>query len=213
VVDTGIPGMSDENGIYEWHWAPNSPVEFEFRRDGLAEGKASITADDSEHVLTVLPRLRIAGAVVDARTGQPIEEFRAVPIIHFWEDFPSVEHQDTLECAGGKFSLEFDRADVEHSLQFEAGGYATVRTNRYPIGAAVPPLEIRMYPSKRFVGRVLDEAAQPVANARVYASADTRSFRECRCAASASSREPPKNVSSTRSKARRPALPLVWRET
>lgn len=168
VLDTGIPGTSDANGMYEWHWAPDSPVELTFRRDGFAEGKTSITADESEHVFTLFPRMRIAGTAVDADTGQPIEEFMAVPIIYFQGDSSSVQREDALKCTGGEFSMKFDRCDVEHGLQFEARGHATVRTNRYPIGTTVPPLEIRMTPATRFVGRVLDEAALPVANARVY---------------------------------------------
>ncbi len=168
VLDTGIPGMSDADGIYEWDWAPDSPVEFRFGRDGFAEGQASITADDNEHVLTLLPLLRIAGTVVAADTGRPIEQFAAVPIIHFRKDFPSVEHEEAVQCAAGKFSTEFDRADVEHGLQIEAPGYATVRVGPYPVGATVPPLQLRLTPADRFIGRVLDQSGRPVPNARVY---------------------------------------------
>jgi beta-lactamase regulating signal transducer with metallopeptidase domain/thiol-disulfide isomerase/thioredoxin/uncharacterized GH25 family protein len=168
VLDTGIPRRSDENGIYEWNWAPDSPVDFDFSREEFGEAKASIAADDSEHVVTMHRPLRFAGTVVDAETGRPIDQFAAVPIIHFDEDFPSVEHEEAVQCHAGKFLMEFDRPDVEHSLQFEAPGYATVRTRRYPIGAMVRPLEIHMMPAKRFVGSVLDMAGQPVADARVY---------------------------------------------
>ena len=103
VLDTKIPTMSDADGIYEWNWAPESPVEFEFNRDGFAHGTASITADNSEHVFTMLALLRIAGTVVDADTGRPIEKFAAVPIIHFREDFPSVERDKAVPCTAGKF--------------------------------------------------------------------------------------------------------------
>ena len=116
----------------------------------------------------MLPRLKFAGTVVDANIGQPIERFAVVPIIHFWEDFPNVSRDEAVQCKGGTFSLDLDRGDVEHSLQLEAPGYATVRTGVYAIGAKVPPLEIRMQPAPRFVGLVLDESEQPVANARVY---------------------------------------------
>ncbi len=168
VLDTGIPRMSDADGIYEWNWAPDSPVEFEFSREGFAEGKSSITADNSEHVFTMLAVLRIAGTAVDADTGRPIEKFAAVPIIHFRADFPSVERDKTVPCTAGKFSTQFDRTDVQHGLQLEAPGYATVRVGPYPIGVTVPPLEIRMTRAKRFIGRVQDESGRPVANARVY---------------------------------------------
>ena len=168
VLDTKIPGMSDADGIYEWNWAPDSPVEFEFSREGFANAKASITADNSEHVFTMLALLRIAGTVVDADTGRPIEKFAAVPIIHFREDFPSVERDKAVQCSAGKFLTEFDRPDVQHGLQLEAPGYATVRVGPYPLGATVPPLAVRMTRANRLIGRVLDESGRPVSNARVY---------------------------------------------
>jgi beta-lactamase regulating signal transducer with metallopeptidase domain/thiol-disulfide isomerase/thioredoxin len=168
VLDTKIPVIADAQGIYEWTWAPDSPVEFAFSREGFAERKASITADNSEHVVTMLARLRIAGTVVDADSGRPIENFAAVPIIHFREDFPSVERDEAKQCTAGKFSMEFDRTDVKHGLQLEAPGYATVRVGPYPIGATVAPLEIRMKRANRLIGRVLDESGRPAANARVY---------------------------------------------
>jgi len=168
VLDTGIPGTSDGDGIYEWNWAPDSPVEFQFSRDGFAEGEASITADGSEHVFTMLPRLRITGTVVDADTGRPIEQFAAVPIIHFREDFPSVEHEEAVQCAAGKFLTVFDRTDVQHGMQFETPGYATVRVGPYPIGATISPLQVRLTKADRFIGGVSDESGRPVPNARVY---------------------------------------------
>ena len=57
---------------------------------------------------------------------------------------------------------------MKHGLQIEAPGYATVRVGPYPIGATVPPLEVRMTRANRLIGRVLDESGRPVSNARVY---------------------------------------------
>jgi beta-lactamase regulating signal transducer with metallopeptidase domain/thiol-disulfide isomerase/thioredoxin/uncharacterized GH25 family protein len=168
VLDTKIPGMSDADGIFEWNWAPDSPVEFAFSRDGFANIQASITADNSEHVVTMLALLRIGGTVVDADRGLSIEKFAAVPIIHFRKDFPSVERDEAVQCIAGKFLVTFDRTDVQHGLQLEAPGYMTVRVGPYPIGAAVPPLELRMTRANRLLGRVVDESGRPVSNARVY---------------------------------------------
>lgn len=55
VLDTKIPHKSDENGVYEWNWAPDSPVEFRFSSEGFAGAKAALTADDTEQVFTLLP--------------------------------------------------------------------------------------------------------------------------------------------------------------
>ncbi len=168
VLPTNIPRMSDGRGVYEWNWAPDSPVEFGFGRVGFAGASASIAADDEEHVVTLYPMLRIAGTVVDANTNQPIEQFTTVPIIYFREDFPSVERTPAVPGTGGQFAVELGRDDVKHGLQIEAAGYTTARVGPYAIGTTVPPLEIRLTPAERFVGRVVNEAGQPVADARVY---------------------------------------------
>ena len=91
-----------------------------------------------------------------------------MPIIHFRVDFPSVEHREAVQCTAGKFSTEFDRTDVQHGLQLEAPGYATVRVGPYPVGSTVPPLRVRMTRANRLIGRVLDQSGRPVSKARVY---------------------------------------------
>ncbi|HEX5444549.1 MAG TPA: carboxypeptidase-like regulatory domain-containing protein, partial [Pirellulales bacterium] len=53
VLSTRIPRKAGFGGVYEWSWAPDSPVDFEFFRPGYAEATASIAADDSEHVVTL----------------------------------------------------------------------------------------------------------------------------------------------------------------
>src|SRR5262249_10810204 len=125
-------------------------------------------ADDSEHVVTLHRPLRLSGTVVDADSGKPIEEFDVVPMIHFRPDFPSVQHDQVTQQADGAFEVELDRVDVEHGLQIEAAGYATLRVGPYRIGDEPAPLALRMKPASRFVGRVVDETGQPVAGARVF---------------------------------------------
>jgi thiol-disulfide isomerase/thioredoxin/uncharacterized GH25 family protein len=168
VLDTKIPGRANDKGIYEWTWAPDDAVVFTFGKEGYAGIETSIAADDSEHVVTMNPPLRFAGTVVDAKTGQPIEQFAAVPIVHFRSDFPSVEHHEVKDFRNGEFGMEFDRGDVEHGLQIEAPGYVTQRIGPYAIGAEPPAFEIKLQPAERFVGRVINEAGELVANARVY---------------------------------------------
>jgi thiol-disulfide isomerase/thioredoxin len=93
----------------------------------------------------------------------------AIPIIHFTPDFPSVNRQDAKRQTHGKFSLRYDRTDIEHGLQIEAPGYRTWRTSqRYKMGDTSPTLDIRLQPTTPHVGRVLDSAGQPVSDAAVY---------------------------------------------
>ncbi|MBI2826246.1 MAG: carboxypeptidase regulatory-like domain-containing protein [Planctomycetia bacterium] len=168
VLDTNIPRRANDKGVYEWTWAPDDAVQFRFGKEGYANVETSITADDSEHVVTMNPPLRFVGSVVDAQSGGPVKQFAAVPMIFFRPDFPSVDHHDAKDFTDGEFEMEFDRGDVEHGLQIEAAGYVTQRVGPYPIGAEPPEFALKLQPTERFVGRVVDEAGQPVARARVY---------------------------------------------
>lgn len=168
VVSTRIPRMTDGRGIFEWTWAPEDEVTYRFGKEGYAELEVPFTADGSQQTLVLHKPLRFAGSVVDANSGLPIKEFAAVPMIHFRADFPSLERQEVESCVDGRFDVQRNRGDVEHSLQVEAPGYQTVLVGPYKMGQVVPELRLSMKPAERFVGRVRDEAGQAVANARVY---------------------------------------------
>ena len=55
VVDTQIPTQADENGVYEWTWAPGDQVEYSFGKEGYQEFRAEpFTADGIEHEVRLL---------------------------------------------------------------------------------------------------------------------------------------------------------------
>jgi beta-lactamase regulating signal transducer with metallopeptidase domain len=54
VIDTRIPYKSDDQGIYEWTWAPDDPVSFTFHKEGYDYERArSFTAGDGEQTVTL----------------------------------------------------------------------------------------------------------------------------------------------------------------
>src|SRR5262249_23748767 len=76
VLDSKIPRNADENGIYEWGWAPDDAVTFRLSAIGdFATPEVTLTASDHEQVFTLPPVLRISGGVTDAKTGRPIDKF------------------------------------------------------------------------------------------------------------------------------------------
>jgi beta-lactamase regulating signal transducer with metallopeptidase domain/uncharacterized GH25 family protein len=56
VIDTTIPRQADANGVFEWTWAPDDPVTYDFyRKDYQSLTDQSFTAGDGEHQVTLLP--------------------------------------------------------------------------------------------------------------------------------------------------------------
>jgi hypothetical protein len=57
VLDTKIPVVADQNGIYEWAWAPDDAVTFNFYKDGYQDARnVKITADDETEYEIVLSK-------------------------------------------------------------------------------------------------------------------------------------------------------------
>ncbi len=169
VVDLQIPMAADDNGVFEWSWAPDDAVKYTFYKNGYANVEASIVADDTEKLQTIHPLLEIAGTVSDATNGKPIERFRVVPVIHFRPDFPLLNRSDAKDGENGVFSVAFDRTDIEHGVQIEAPGYVTFRTDRrYVVGETNPQLDVKLQPTTPYIGKVVADDGQPVKDARVF---------------------------------------------
>jgi thiol-disulfide isomerase/thioredoxin len=166
-----IPGKADDKGIYEWDWAPDDAVSFRFGKRGFAGIEQSITADGTEHVLTINHVLQITGTVRDAVTGKEINEFLVLPLLHFRPDFPIVDRREAREEKNGVLAMQFDRMDIEHGLQIEAPGYETFRTTeRYRIGSPGVVLDVRLKPAAHYRGTVVGPDGRPVKGAHVSVS-------------------------------------------
>jgi beta-lactamase regulating signal transducer with metallopeptidase domain/thiol-disulfide isomerase/thioredoxin/uncharacterized GH25 family protein len=166
-----IPGKADDKGVYEWDWAPDDAVSFSFGKRDFAGIEQSITADGTEHVLTINHVLQITGTVRDAVTGKEINDFLVLPILHFRPSFPSVDRREARQEENGVLAMQFDRTDIEHGIQIEAPGYETFRTTeRYRVGGPDVVLDVRLKPAARYRGTVVGPDGRPVKGAHVSVS-------------------------------------------
>jgi protocatechuate 3,4-dioxygenase beta subunit len=54
VMETKIPRSADENGIYEWTWAPANGVQYQFCKEGYDTIQSEpLVADGTEHTITL----------------------------------------------------------------------------------------------------------------------------------------------------------------
>jgi beta-lactamase regulating signal transducer with metallopeptidase domain/thiol-disulfide isomerase/thioredoxin len=173
-----IPTRANDQGVFEWDWAPGDAVHYNFNREGYASlREVALAAADREHVQVLNSVLQISGTVRDAATGKTVEHFLAIPVVHFRPDSCRVERQGAHQERSGQFSLDFDRTGVEHGVQIEAPGYRTFRTShRWRSGDANAALDIRLEPSPRYVGSLVDEAGRAVHDARVYLGSASEPF-------------------------------------
>jgi len=55
VLETQIPRRSDTNGVYEWTWAPDDQVRYQFWKTGFREMTKTLVADGSEQTIQLTP--------------------------------------------------------------------------------------------------------------------------------------------------------------
>ncbi len=177
VLGTNIPTRADQDGIYQWTWAPDDPVTYGFYKTGFAVGRVKIAADESEHRVTLKPLLRISGTVTDAVSGQPLQRFQVVPVIYFRPDFAMLERKNARNGSEGKFSIEFVGTYKQRGVQIEAPGYVTARSDRYRIGQPDPTLEFKLQPVERYLGKVVDQDGRPLEGAQVYVATAFQTLR------------------------------------
>ena len=83
-VRLDIPTRANDQGVFEWDWAPGDAVNCNFDAGGYASMREiAVAAADREHVQVLNKVLQISGIVRDVATGKPIEKFLAIRMIHF----------------------------------------------------------------------------------------------------------------------------------
>jgi hypothetical protein len=117
---------TDAEGRFLWNGAPAEAVKFDvYKRGYMSTRNVSLKASDAEHVITLLPPLRMKGKVVDAETGKPVEAFRAIHGIDFGQgaDRASWNRREEKKCSGGAYEIVQTEPYTGHYVRIEADGY------------------------------------------------------------------------------------------
>lgn len=169
VIDTLIPYKTDDNGLYEWNWAPADAVTFSIGKEGYANQTANVVADGNIHTVVLQSTSSIYGTIEDAKSGQPIEAAQIMPIDYFTDTFVGVERMNARPIKNSKFAFQLERTDLKQGIQIEAKGYRVFRTTkRYASGDPTDKLQVKLEPAAAYQGRVTTDAGKVVASARVW---------------------------------------------
>lgn len=177
VKDSKIPRGSNNQGIYEWTWAPDDAVKFTISAAGNSIAReVSFTADNQEHKFVLQSALNITGRVSDARTGRPVDKFTIVRVDDFGNGLYAVEWQDAAVQHGGKFALKpQDRTDAAIRVRIEADGYRTAMSGPFRVGDSKTTWDFKLEPAPALRGRVL-QAGHGVVGVKVYLATQSQGF-------------------------------------
>lgn len=167
VPPSGIPGAANENGVYQWDWAPADAVKYSISKSGYDSKSVSLVAQAESHRVVLAAPIRISGSVVDAQTGNPITEFRVMPVKAFRPDFYSTDFQEDNIVIGrnGRYEIRIDshgESTNRHRVRIEASGYRSA-LGRLSVAAGEPALveNFRLERAEPLVGRVSSPDGSP----------------------------------------------------
>jgi RNA polymerase sigma factor (sigma-70 family) len=164
-------GRTDRDGRFVMPDAPPDAVEFSVTKDGyenlIGQDSASLTAADTETILTMRSLPVAQGTVVDADTGKPIPNFDLVTGWTFHAGYPPFymfDHTKTFSKGQYKMTINGHSEVVNYYLRVEADGYAP---------AVSPPFrtsgqfDLALHRSPDLRGRVIGSNGNPIANVKI----------------------------------------------
>jgi len=192
----GWSGITDEAGKFEWSEAPKEPSHMTIGARGYKRASVSLAPGEKEHEI-ILESQSMLAKVIDAATGQPVQNFTVLFGINKDDDrgnFGRLSQQ--VRDAAGQFTPVPDGLFNEGTHEGAPIILKTmfgVRAKGYYLSKALPvelsksasasspsvtiesdkvPVEFRLEPGPPITGRVLAQDGKPLANARVVVASE-----------------------------------------
>ena len=173
--DTAVPKRTDEDGLWQWPWAPDAPVKLQITSTGFAVCEFEIGGGAPERRVVLKPEHRVTGRVVDKATGQPIPAFAIIPIDVFRKDWLHAERGNAVKGKDGQLNYLATRTDIPLRLRVEAPGYRTQDGPEFRVGDdAARTQDFQLQPSPPITGVVLDASGQPAPKTEVLVATPTQ---------------------------------------
>lgn len=173
VPDSGIPRRSDANGVYTWDWAPDDVVTYYVSAKGFSYRTVKLIAIDAAHIITLTRPLTASGRVVDGKTGEPVKEFRVVPVTVFRPKFLSTSFRNSVPGENGAYEIELaDNAerDYRYQVRVDADGYrSALSEDSFGLDDGRITIDFSLEPTPARQGTVLDPDGKPVGSATIVA--------------------------------------------
>ena len=121
-----LRGETDAAGRFAWRSAPRDVVLYDVNKPGfMPRRKLPLIASDREQLVTLHPKLTIAGRVTDAETGRPLPKCLIIEGVGFvGSDQIFWSRERATEASGGEYTASFNEPNDAMYVRVEAMGYA-----------------------------------------------------------------------------------------
>lgn len=181
IVQADFSRRSGADGRVAWLNAPDGELMFRVSAKGFMEiSDFAVRPDGTEHIVTLLPALKISGTVKDAETGKPVPRFKVIAG-RPGEDFPGYKtapYWSPLERfwllgSNGQFEHVYEEPvvsgvrEIEFIFKVEAEGYAPHITRAVKAEEGSAHFEIELERAAHPVLTVLLPNGEPAARTDV----------------------------------------------
>jgi len=139
----------------------------------------TLVAKDEPHRIQLASAITIYGKVVDAKSGEPVELFRVIPVQAFRPDFYSADFQaeSVAEGKDGRYRIEvgsYGQTGNRYRVRIEADGYRTALGQKsLAVGDAPLEEDFKLERAPALLGTVLEPNGQPAAEFTVAVGTPT----------------------------------------
>ncbi|MCP4643136.1 MAG: redoxin domain-containing protein [bacterium] len=168
---------TDAEGRFSWTSAPEDAVVFRVTKEGF-KGKegVALTAADDEIVVTLGGSMKITGTVVDAETGEPVQEFQ---VFHGfdWGGSGILEWMTNQPMPGtnGSYELVFEEVNAKaFGVLIEADGYLSEASPPFNASEGPQTFDAKLKKGRGPGGIVRTESGDPVPGADVALATASR---------------------------------------
>lgn len=165
-----INQYTDENGIWEWDEAPLDEFEADICHPrGMQIEYQPLVARDKEYVFAPPDTLLISGKVIDAKTKQPIPNFKVVQGLRNEARPDKIDwvRNEVQEAKNGEYRTAFRHTAIGHIVRIEAVGYKVAISKDFSSTDGKVEFDFELQPAKDLEAVLMSADGTPAVGARV----------------------------------------------
>ncbi|HEY7120113.1 MAG TPA: carboxypeptidase regulatory-like domain-containing protein, partial [Tepidisphaeraceae bacterium] len=160
---------TDGQGRWTWNEAPADEVLTDILKQGFMDVRQrSISPSDQEQTFKLTRPMHVAGTVLDAQTGKPVDSFRVLRGTD-WGQGQAIywDRREGRVQSGGKFEFDITYPYPGYAVRIEANGYLPADSRTFHDADAPVTLEFKLKKGQSLTGVVRTPDGKPLAGADV----------------------------------------------
>ncbi len=165
-----IRAVTDKNGKFDLEGLPHDEIFYDVVVKGYSSVRNfSMTGGQEDVLITLNPLLEISGHVVDAQTGEPINDFKILNGID-WGKGGAIHwnRREPLSFKDGEFEVSYSFPYPSRLLRIEAEGYLPGISRGIKSDEGQVSIEIKLEKGNDLKGRIVLSDGVPVDGVQVH---------------------------------------------